>query len=53
MLPKANVDQQASPRKKQVFITDIFGGAEDPNQADEPKKKKKKKKKKTLIDSIF
>ena len=52
VLPKANVDQQASPRKKKSFIQDLFGGSDNPIQGDETKKKKKKKKK-TLFDSIF
>lgn len=53
VLPKANVDEPTSTKRKRNFVEKIFGGDEDPIQADEPKKKKKKKKKKTLFDSIF
>jgi penicillin-binding protein 1A len=53
VLPKANVDEPTSKKRKRNFVEQIFGGDEDPTQSDQPKKKKKKKKKKTLYDSIF
>jgi penicillin-binding protein 1A len=53
VLPKANVDEPTSKKRKRNFVEQIFGGDEDPTQSDQPKKKKKKKKKKTLFDSIF
>ena len=53
VLPKANVDDPTSKKRKRNFVEQIFGGDEDPTQSDQPKKKKKKKKKKTLFDSIF